>query len=331
MRVATESGYGLCVTLRNPPDALGRRHIWTTARWRQEGLTSHQIRDLVRSGDLTLIRRGVYATRKSVEWSKTDEVHAHAMLAFATARVIHNAVVSHHSAARIHGFDLYKPTDKEVVTLTLPPGSRGLAKEHEHVIRHRAVVPEADRVTMFGVLVTSPARTVIDIARGSEFMRGVVVADSALHMKKTTDGQLCQMLVACAGWPGREAAGQVVEFADGRSDSVMESCARVIFHRHGLTPPVLQFEVPDTDYRVDFYWPDCKVILETDGLAKYTDDPVRRIARQTRRDNALHDLGYEVIHVTWAELFGDPAKVVARIRRAMSAMRKRRLRGDGGR
>lgn len=316
------------MTLRNPPDALSQGCVWTTARWRQEGLSSRQIGELVRSGDLTQVRRGVYATRASVKWSERDGSREHALLAYATTLVVHGAVVSHHSAARIHGIDLYEPPDKEIVALTLPPGTRGPKQEDKRLIRHRAVVPETDRATVLGVLVTSPARTVIDIARGSTFTKGVVIADSALHLKKTTDDELRQVIEACLTWPGHDVARRVVEFADGRAESVMESCARVIFHRHGLTPPVLQFEVPDTDYRVDFCWPDGKVIVETDGLAKYTDDPVRRIARQARRDNALHDLGYEVLHVTWAELFGDPAKVVARIRRAM---RKRRLRGDGGR
>lgn len=155
-------------------------------------------------------------------------------------------------------------------------------------------------------------------------MHGVVVADSALHANKVSRDQMRRMLTACARWPGHETARRVVEFADGRAESVLESCARVVFHEHGLEPPDLQVWISGSNYRADFLWPEDKVIAECDGLAKYEEDPKRKIAEQIRRDNVLRRLGYEVIHFTWEDLFVRPEKVIMDILAASQRQRRSR-------
>ena len=52
---------------------------------------------------------------------------------------------------------------------------------------------------------------------------------------------------------------------------------------------------------------------ETDGLLTY--DSGERAAER-RRDRLLLEAGFEVVHVTWQELFSDPARVAGRIREA---------------
>lgn len=66
--------------------------------------------------------------------------------------------------------------------------------------------------------------------------------------------------------------------------------------------------------RVDFCWRHYGVIAETDGLLKY--DSGDRAIAERRRDRLLQEAGFEVIHVTWQELFSDPARVAGRIRQA---------------
>jgi hypothetical protein len=51
----------------------------------------------------------------------------------------------------------------------------------------------ADHVTAFGRLpVTTPARTVVDLARTLSFRAGVVTTDSALHRQLVTKAELRQ-------------------------------------------------------------------------------------------------------------------------------------------
>ena len=150
-------------------------------------------------------------------------------------------------------------------------------------------------------------------------MSAVVTADSALRAGATTKEALIAVCDACAGWPGIRQARRAVDFSDPRAESVLESCARVIFAEHGLEAPVLQFTVtgPDFRYSVDFCWPAHRVIAEADGAVKYS-DPGRAV-KQLERDQRLRDFGYQVVHFTWRELFQQPGVVLGRVRRALAA------------
>ena len=143
------------------------------------------------------------------------------------------------------------------------------------------------------------------------------VADSALSQEKTTKPELLTVLRAQPGWPGVKQARRVVEFADERAESPLESAARVVFDQFGLPAPELQATVhaPSAAARVDFLWPEHKVIAEADGLSKYNDR--NDLIAQFERDRRLRDAGYKVIHFTWRELFQTPEVVIARIRQAL--------------
>jgi very-short-patch-repair endonuclease len=320
------------VTSGNPPDAIRGLYVWSVRRWYAEGLTPKRLRTLVRDGDLIRTRRGVYATRKAMEYAKRDAKHAHAIAAISEIRLTTGGIVSHHSAALLHGLDMLHPPDMSRVSMTF---QRGGGQRNDGIVRYRARLTNDQVEKVFGILVTSVARTVIDIARISTFMQGVVIADSALRNavtpgeNGTTKDQLRAVLGTCAGWPGSTLAERVVEFADESSESVLESCARVVFHEHGLERPELQAWIPGTGYRVDFLWPEYKVIAEADGLAKYEEDPKRKIADQIKRDGALRKLGYELVHFTWADLFNSPRKIIKDILDAKQ-QQQRRSHGGGG-
>jgi very-short-patch-repair endonuclease len=289
----------------------------TVAGWRAVGVPYGQLRALVRSGDLVQVRRGVYATRRAVAFGERDAMRTHAFASIGVLRRIPGAVVSHHSAALIHGLEMLDPPDGSIVTVTLPPGSRGDVLGSERVVRHRAALPAGHVVTLVGTRVTSPARTVADIARMSTFMQGVVVADSALRHEKAHAEQLRLMAEACAGWPGAKRARRVAEFAHPWAESVLESIARVVFNEHGLQAPELQkeFRIEGKPFRVDFYWPDAKVIAETDGLVKYDVNPRQQAIQQLERDKLLRRTRNAVVHFTWKEFFRDGGQgVVAELR-----------------
>lgn len=236
----------------------------------------------------------------------------------ARASVGRDSVVSHQSAALIHGLQLF-PGLPDKVTLTRSPARRSGRHPAASLSFHTAELP-ADHVTRrLGVAVTSVPRTVVDLARVSTFMSAVVTADSALRADATTKQAMHSVCAACRGWPGIKRARQAVEFSDPAAESVLESCARVVFAQHDLEPPELQRTVtgPDFRYSVDFYWAAHNVIAEADGEVKYADP--RRALRQLGRDQQLRDLGYKVVHFTWRELHREPATVVTRIRKAFGS------------
>jgi Transcriptional regulator, AbiEi antitoxin/Protein of unknown function (DUF559) len=309
------------VTLSDVPAAVRKKTVGTAGEWRAAGVTPARFRSLTRAGDLVRVRHGVYATRSAVESASSDPRQAHALrVAAARACIGHTGVASHQSAAVLHGIDLLQGPADNTVWLTRPPGQyRNRCPDGVHL--YSARLPMQHVRTLYGLPVTTATRTVIDLARSLTFMEGVVAADSALRLGKTTEGGLAEILRSSARWPGADQARRVADFANADAGSVLESCARVVFAEAGLPAPVLQAAIATADAefiaRVDFCWPVYRVIAEADGMAKY-EDPSRARA-QIMRDIRLRDAGYKVVHFTWSELFGTPERVIARIRAAFAA------------
>jgi hypothetical protein len=267
------------------------------------------------------VRRGVYATRGAIESGRGDPRQAVALrVAVARAAVGRHAVASHQSAALLHGIDLLRNPADDVVWLTRPPGVyRGRPLTGVHL--YSAGLPGQHVMTLYGLPVTTATRTVVDLARSVTFMESVVTVDSALRLGKTTELGLADVLRLCTGWPGIDQARRVTDFSSPDAESVLESCARVVFAEAALPAPVLQAAIATAAGefigRVDFCWPAHRVVAEADGMAKY-DDP-RRAREQIMRDIRLRDAGYQVIHFTWNELFRTRELVIARIRTAFAA------------
>jgi hypothetical protein len=206
-----------------------------------------------------------------------------------------------------------------MIQITRAPGDRGSRKGRPGVLVHVAALPAEHVVSYRGVLLTSVPRTVIDLARVLPFGEGAAVADSALHARLTSKSELTAVIADCPRWPGLQRAREVTAFSDARSESVLESLGRAVFHQAGLPPPDLQVWVGDDEEvigRADFLWRRQRTIGEADGAFKY-ETPARARA-QLDRDARLRAAGYEVVHFTWPEITRVPAQVVDSIRVAFS-------------
>jgi hypothetical protein len=302
-------------------DALSKIRIGTAATWRAAGISKAQLARLVRAGDLVKIRHGVYATAKVVARAEADPRFGHTLQVFAVrAAGTRKAVASHHSAAQMHGLDLLGKLHEGTVTLTIPSQARTGPYNQAGVIRHVAELPATHVTKLYGVPVTTAARTVADIARTASFGEGVVVADSALRERLASKTEIRRVLANCERWPGISQARDVADFASPSAESVLESCARVSFRDQGLPPPELQVNIVGHDghfiARVDFLWRSFSTVAEADGLLKY--DGRDAAIAELKRDRLLREAGYEVVHFTWKELFAEPARVAARIRAAFT-------------
>jgi hypothetical protein len=225
---------------------------------------------------------------------------------------------SHRSAAIIHGLDLLSPWQAAgAITLTRPVGL-GNSTARTGVLVHVAALPDGHVTVRSGIRVTSVARTVVDLARTSPFRDGVVVADSALRNGQVSKDDLLAVVADCARWPGIKRARLVIDFCDGKSESVLESISRVAFRDHGLPAPELQVWVGGEENgvvgRADFLWRRYGTIGEADGAVKYAD--TERAISQLRRDAELRRAGFQVVHFTWGEINRVPHQVAASIRKA---------------
>jgi hypothetical protein len=212
--------------------------VLTVAELRALGFSRNKLRRFIEDGVLVPKRAGVYAVGDYAAKHQGEAACLHALeLAAVLVRLEGDYAGSHETAAIIHGLRLLHTPPQNVIKLTHPRRGRGTRASRYGVRVRVADLPDRDVVKRFNVPVTSVARTVADLARQGTFQEGVAVADSALNAHLTTRAELNAVIAGCVGWPGLRGARRAIAFSDERSESVLESVARVIMHEAGCRHP----------------------------------------------------------------------------------------------
>lgn len=144
----------------------------------------------------------------------------------------------------------------------------------------------------------------------------LVSADAAVRRGLVTPTDLELVVSSLGARPGTGQVRRALPTVDGRHESPGETrLARVL--RLGAIAVMPQFLIRDGAFqaRVDFLIQGTSVVVEFDGLVKYTDSEVLRAEKL--REHRLAQLGYVVVRVIWSEL-DHPQAVLARIRQAMA-------------
>lgn len=283
------------------------------------GMTDSEIRRAVRAGELERLEPGIYLHSDD----SLDELDRYRVRVRSVgAALAPGTVVSHESAAVLHGLALWKPDLTRVhVTRDRSGGGRKNANRHLHV----APLRPHDLSKVAGISCTSLARTVVDLACTLDFDEAVIVGDCAAAREAEFGSTLLRCLDVSGPRTGIAAARRVAAFLDGRSESPGESLSRVRMYQAGMPAPALQKEIRTRDgqfvARVDFLWEDEGVVGEFDGMVKYDEGGVDALRSEKRREDALRDLGFEVIRWTWPELFRFDV-VHARFGRAVARSRR---------
>jgi hypothetical protein len=286
-----------------------------------QGYNWVDLRRLQRDGDLVRVRRGAYALG-----DKTGEFveERHRRLILATApQVQDGAIFSHGSAAVLHGLPVWSGAVARV-HVTRNRRGKGIKRSVVHV--HGAPLQPSEIVLIDNLPVTSPARTVLDLARTLPMTQAVAAGDRALALGLTRE-ELDAGLLAMERWPGIRAARRVVGFLDGRSESAGESISRVRLVEEGLPRPEPQQEIFGPDgrlvARVDFGWKEHKTVGEFDGKIKYGRllKPGQRIEdvifAEKLREDAVRDLGLQVVRWISQDLYR-PGVLRERVLRAFA-------------
>ncbi|WP_327110330.1 type IV toxin-antitoxin system AbiEi family antitoxin domain-containing protein [Nocardia sp. NBC_01730] len=283
------------------PQLISRRQALAS------GLSDKDLRRLCRTGRWQRLRAGHYLNSPGCDVSVTGR---HLLMALATAETTcDSAITSHCSAAVLHGMSTWDiPLDRVHLTRDRINGGR----MGRRVVVHSARL-QPDEITLVnGIQVTTPARTIIDIARSEGFEQSVALGDSALRQGLTTIAELQEHVRQARHRPGCRKAAQVVGFLDGRSESTGESLSRIVLHRCGLPAPELQARVfSDDDIcvgRFDFLFPELGVVGDFDGKIEYQSalrgphSPEQMVVAEKKCEDRLRALGWIVIRWTWDDL-----------------------------
>ncbi|GAB2708478.1 hypothetical protein [Nocardia thraciensis] len=305
----------------------------TGVRRRQEvirsGVSDAEIRRRCLGGRWRRLRRGSYTDEAG--FAGLDAMARHRVLADAVLPDLStDAILSHQSAAVVYGAPVWVALlDRVTVTRNRRNGGRIKATMKVHC------APVDTVAELDGFVLTTPARTIVDLARTTPFEAAVVAGDALARDYGVPAADLATELELAKRRHGIDAARRVVNFLDPRSESVGESRSRVMLRRLGLPMPQSQGDVYSGGGRmlgrVDFYYGETGVIGEFDGRVKYGrllrpgEAPGEAVFAEKKREDALRSSGFQVVRWTWDEI--PTGEVATRLRAAHT--RAQHTRPDG--
>lgn len=295
------------------------------------GFDGDEIEAKVRAGELVRVRRGAYAVGPEPP-SSTDDRAVHRRLIAATIGQCHDgAVLSHMSAALLHGLPVWRD---QLSCVQVIRNREGGGRSRRYVVVRGLPLADEDVVVVDGVATTSLARTVVDLACQLPVRRAVAIGDAALRQtliaepERDLRGEIEATLMRAVRRPGVPAARRAIGFLDPRSESAGESESRLLISEHGFPTPVLQYKIFDARgnlvARSDFGWPELRTVGEFDGAVKYSGrfgkSAEQAVLDEKRRENAIRAQGLYVARWVWSDL-RPPYEFAAILRRTLSQAR----------
>jgi very-short-patch-repair endonuclease len=280
------------------------------------GLSARAIEHRLAKGRLHYLRvsgqtwRGVYLVGR-------PELTPKGRWAAAVLFVGDDAVVSHLSAAALTGIcdEERTPRGGPVAEVTAP--GDGVRSRPGLRVHRRAPLPAVDRGTFNGIPITSPARTLVDLAvrlSPARIERAVNEADrldliDPERLRKEVDLR-----------PGLDGVSTLRRILDRRTfvltRSELERLFLPIARKAGLGRPETQAMV--NGFKVDFFWPRLGLVVETDGL-RYHRTPAEQ-ARDRLRDQAHAAAGLTPVRFTHGQVRHEPGYVVATLEAVVRRM-----------
>jgi very-short-patch-repair endonuclease len=274
------------------------------------GFTDAAIKHRVAIGRLHPLYPGVYAvgrarlTREG-EW----------MAAVLACRP--RAVLSHESAAALWGIR-GEPSRQAHVSVPVGTGHR-----RQGIVAHRrSSLPDRDVTRRKNIPVTKPVLTLIDLATCVPAGPLEAAINEADKLELVSPPRLRKELDAR---PGQRGVGALKAILDRASfvltESELERRFLPIAARAGLPRPQTQRHV--NGFRVDFYWPDLGLVVETDGLRYHR--TAEKQLKDRIRDQAHTAAGLTHLRFPHWQVRHDPVHVEGTLNPVA-----RRLAGDGG-
>jgi predicted transcriptional regulator of viral defense system len=289
--------------------ALGDRQHAVFGLWQLEGigLSSRATQKRAQGGRLHRIYSAVYSLVPRTLLSRKGHWMA-AALAFGP-----DAVVSHRTAAALHGLIDYNGSKTDVTV----PGKH--SRRRGNLIVHSSILlSPADLTTEDSIPCTTVARTLLDLADVVERRRLERAFDQAEMMGvfdlRAIEDQLTRN-------PKRPAARKLRALLDeyyvgeAPTESELEEAALALCRILDLPKPLVQrwLTLPDggPPLRPDFMWPEQRVILEADGDRAHGTRQARE--RRNVRDQRLLVHGWAPLHASWRQLKWRPEELGPRL------------------
>jgi len=297
---------------------LPQDRLLTAREARACGLRPEDLRALVRAGLLCHPMRSVYRPA-------TLEDTLPLRIAALRRVVPQDCVVTDRSAAWLWGAaSALAPNDHLSVpriSVFAPPGRRlrnGLTSSGERILADRDVAEQE------GLQVTTPLRTVCDLARLLHRDQALAAMDSLSALGAFSNTRLCAELDRFRGYRGIRQARTLAPMTDPRSGSFGESVMRLRWMDAGLPRPECQVEIPAPNgsfYLLDMGLPDERFGGEYDGEEFH--GPEQAEHDEHRRSWARDHESWTLVVARKVNVFGRGQDVERRLREAYERHRSR--------
>ncbi|HUH11513.1 MAG TPA: type IV toxin-antitoxin system AbiEi family antitoxin domain-containing protein [Longimicrobiales bacterium] len=282
-----------------------RQHgVVSRAQLLSAGVSPDAVDGRLERGQLRPLHRGIYLVGP-IAPPRAREMAAH--LACGPS-----AVVSHGSAAAIWG--LTPPLDPSAAIDVIVRGGQRRSRRGIRV-RRVPTVRAAEVTTIEGIPVTTPPRTLSDLAHSGPPRVLERALAEAYALRLVTPEGLRKLLTR---EKGRKGSCALRSFLGGSAPAWTRSEAEARFLalvRRGRLPEP-QANVVVRGYEVDFLWRSERLVVEVDGFAFHSS--ARSFELDRRRDAVLTGAGLRVVRVTWRQIASEPDAVLVRLAQALA-------------
>jgi very-short-patch-repair endonuclease len=223
------------------------------------------------------------------------------------------AALSHRSAVALWGIGSQRTGAFEVTV----PSSAGRGREVPGVRTHRRTgLGHQDFTRCKGIPVTKPVLALIDIAGLGRRGNGIGLGDAEIERAVNEADRLDlvdpdALRAGLERYRGRRGVARLRELLDRRTfrltDSELERLFLPLAAQAGLPIPLTRQHLDG--FRIDFFWPELRLVVETDGL-RYHRTPAQQ-ARDRRRDQDHLAAGFTPLRFTHAQVRYEPEHVRA--------------------
>ena len=225
------------------------------------------------------------------------------------------ALLSHRSAARLWRL---LPAASEWIDVTRP--DRRIRRDG--IVAHRGFIPDDERDVVDGIPVTSPFRTIFDLA-ALVSLRELERAFHEAEVRGLRDRVSLPMLLE--RYPGRRGARNLRALLEspepvGWTRNDFEEAFLALVDAYGLPRPRMNADlsVRGRFFEIDALWERERVAVELDSRSVH--GTRKRFESDRQRDRILVAEGWKTMHVTWRQLQEEPEEIVADLRSALGLL-----------
>jgi very-short-patch-repair endonuclease len=264
------------------------------------------IEHMCRIGRLIRVHRGVYAVGHR-------RLEPAALIAAAVLAGAPHAIASHSSAAFLWGMQRrwQAPPDITLRTDRRRPGI---------CIHTCTTLTRRDIRSQLGIRLTSPARTLLDVAPAMTDAQLARAAREARLNRYLRLPDLRELLTRQPRHPGATRLKGLAATTTGPTRSDFEDVFLEFARRFNLPTPLVNTKI--AGYEVDILYPAEKVVIELDSYEFHRDR--RSFVRDREKGAALAAEGFLTVYETWDRIIGAGAeREAARLHKTLATRRQR--------